>query len=1044
MKLIRIILFLIIIILVINWPFSKLIGQVAQIDIDRIASMPDEPAPYLLRDWSRVGKLYDSFVYDINKTGEFLPLIFLNNQGVNYPENPSFGLNTFVGSLTPSSGEAINILPSLVGATLLGIDKSNQNGKNWILYSQDFFNHKNGENIYLNNVGAHSGTDWWYDMMPNIYFYQLYDLYGDIGQAPFQFSTVAARMQNAIRQMGGSDTPWQRPSMNYRAWDFIEGKPLASGVIEPEAAGAFAWLLYHAYKESGNKEYLKGTEWSLEFLSNLGTNPSYELQLPYGAYIAAKTNAEIGTNYDIEKLLFWIFNKGPLRDWGTIVGAWGGLDVAGLVGEANDLGNDYAFQLNGLQQASALVPLVRYDKRFARSIAKWVLNLANANRLFYPGFLPASLQDASDWSSKYDPAGVVGYEALRERIDELSPVSTGDALKGQWAATNLSLYSTSSIGYLGSLIDETSVQKILKIDLLRTDFFRDPAFPSYLFFNPFPEAREIKISVGESQVDIYDALSESFILQGVSGEVMVALPGQTAMSLVYVPVGGALSSIFNKLLSNGVVIDYNQTKSDYNFPPRIQSFAAEKSIVEPGDTIQIYTKAIDRETKELQYIYNAHRDTLLGDGPNRTWIVPDAIGFHEFDVFVEDSEGQSDTAALQIEVVAEVNFPPQILNLASDRLYVSPGDSIQLTCYASDQNEDLLIYEWFADEGNLTANIDRAGWTSPEQEGIYEIRVRVIDEAGAAVQQSISILVFSYQKGDPAHLIACYPFDGNADDVSGNQLNGLVSGAKLTSDRNGHPARAYFFDGINDHISVSNTAQLNFDQGITVSMWIIPYKLPDRETFIISHGSWQNRYKLSITPDRRLRWTLKNTDGQIIDLDSKISLDQDSVYFLTATYDGRFLMMYINGQLQSFSVMGGTINKSTYDLEIAQQLPDDPAYNFGGVIDEVKIYDYALSPDTILQIYDQSTTATGALSFSDSKLEIYPNPVIEKLFVKVEKAKSRSFDLHILDQFGRVCFSEKDIQVFSREIDLHEYPQGIYYLLIRAKGVFLVRKILKI
>ena len=67
-------------------------------------------------------------------------------------------------------------------------------------------------------------------------------------------------------------------------------------------------LLYHAYKETGDEEYLRAAEWSMEYLINLNSNPSYELQLPYGAYAAAKMNAELGTEYNIEKLLFWVFN----------------------------------------------------------------------------------------------------------------------------------------------------------------------------------------------------------------------------------------------------------------------------------------------------------------------------------------------------------------------------------------------------------------------------------------------------------------------------------------------------------------------------------------------------------------------------------------------------------------------------------------------------------------------------------------------------------------------------------------------------------------
>lgn len=83
--------------------------------------------------------------------------------------------------------------------------------------------------------------------------------------------------------------------------DYQTQQPLKVGVPEPEAAGAYAWLLYHAYKTTENRNYLQSAEWAMEFLDEWTQNPSYELQLPYGTYIAAKMNAELGTNYDIEE-----------------------------------------------------------------------------------------------------------------------------------------------------------------------------------------------------------------------------------------------------------------------------------------------------------------------------------------------------------------------------------------------------------------------------------------------------------------------------------------------------------------------------------------------------------------------------------------------------------------------------------------------------------------------------------------------------------------------------------------------------------------------
>ena len=74
--------------------------------------------------------------------------------------------------------------------------------------------------------------------------------------------------------MGGRTTPWQVPYMNYRAFNLMTMEPLSSGVVEPEAAGAIAWILYNAYLETGNEKYRIGAEWCLEFLNSFLINIS--------------------------------------------------------------------------------------------------------------------------------------------------------------------------------------------------------------------------------------------------------------------------------------------------------------------------------------------------------------------------------------------------------------------------------------------------------------------------------------------------------------------------------------------------------------------------------------------------------------------------------------------------------------------------------------------------------------------------------------------------------------------------------------------------
>lgn len=1003
-------------------------AQNGQIAIPRIELMPNQPAPYNVRDWRQVALRYDSFVYDVQKTGQYLPLSYLKPAGVNYPQNPAFGLHTYVGTNSPFGNEAINVLPSLVGASLVGIDKRNQFGRNWLLMSQDFFNKNNGENIYLNNPGASSGGDWWYDLMPNVFFYQLYDLYPGWGaEADLQFQTVADRFLEAVRAMGGNEAPWEPAYMNYRAWKFKTMEPNPNGVPEPEAAGAYAWVLYHAWKKTGNPEYRKGAEWSLEFLNNWTSNPSYELQLPYGICAAAKMNAELGTAYDIEKMVNWSFNRGALRGWGAIVGTWGGFDVSGLIGEANDAGNDYAFQLNGVQQAAALAPLVRYDKRFARAIGKWMLNLCNAMRLFYPGFLPSQLQDAAAWSAANDPQQVMGYEALRQKWQNLSPYSTGDALKGGWAATNLSLYSTSSLGYLGCMVEKTNVDKILKIDLLKTDFFGAAAYPTFLFFNPYNSTQTVQFDAGSAPADLYEGLSETFLLKNASGLVSFSIPANQAVMVTVCPAGGAIAYDKNKMLVDGVVVDFDQHAQPYTRAPRIKGLAAAKNPLEAGDNTAVYATVEDTDSGQITYTWSVTAGDLTGSGAAVNYAAPAAPANVEVRLIATDPEGNRDTATLQLAVVPEINDAPAIAAIQKSADYVAPNASLQLVCVASDANNDPLNYIWTATGGVLSGNGSTVSWTAPATEGIFQVTVKVSDDEGLSVQATANILVKNFIAAT-GNLIAHYPFSGNANDVSGNQLHGQANGAILAPDRNGNPQSAYYFNGGAQHIAVPNSPLLNFQDGITVSSWFNAHALPEKEIFLLSHGSWQNRWKISVTPEKYLRWTVNTLSG-IADLDAAVPLQTDSFYHVAVSYDGSLLALYLNGRLHTYKALSGKIRTTVYPFLKGQMLPGDANYNFKGVLDDVKIFDYALTPAAVETLYQQGVTPVReSMEELNFALGLSPNPTPGLLKVQLSEAAAAGALVQVRDVNGRIVLEQKMGKAMQADLDVSRCLPGVYWV----------------
>ncbi|HAH58584.1 MAG TPA: hypothetical protein DCL86_10590, partial [Bacteroidales bacterium] len=60
--------------------------------------MPDLPAPFHIRDWKAVAVDYDTFVFDLDKTGQYLPLCRLGTTGqFNYPDNIPLFLDSYVG-----------------------------------------------------------------------------------------------------------------------------------------------------------------------------------------------------------------------------------------------------------------------------------------------------------------------------------------------------------------------------------------------------------------------------------------------------------------------------------------------------------------------------------------------------------------------------------------------------------------------------------------------------------------------------------------------------------------------------------------------------------------------------------------------------------------------------------------------------------------------------------------------------------------------------------------------------------------------------------
>lgn len=976
------------------------LAQVGQINITRVQQMPNLPSPYIMRNWKAVAIQYDQFIFSTTATGQHLPLLNLVPTGINYPEVSPILLQTYVGTNSVNQAEAINIIPALVGASLMNIDKTNQSGVNWAVKAKDFFNKANGEDVYLNGYSTTSGGDWWYDLMPNVFFYQLYSQYPSQTDFHEQFTTIADRWLEAVHTMGGSTTPWTVPQMNYRAWDLMTMTGNTNEVKEPEAAGGIGWLLYHAYLETGETKYLEGAQMSIEFLSNWSANPSYELQLPYGAFIAAKMNAELGTTYDVTKMVNWCFDRGSLRGWGAIVGTWNGSDVDGLIGEANDGGNDYAFVMNGYQQAAALVPLIKYDKRFARGIAKWTLNLANASRLFYSQYLTATSQDDFAWSSMYDPQSVIAYEALKEKnnFDNNTPLyGTGDAKRNSWAQTNLSLYSSSSVGYLAAVVEPTDVDGILLVDVNKTDFFTVGPYPSYVLYNPHAIDKLVTLTLPAGSHDIYDAISETVMATNASSSVQVTVKADEAVLLVYIPSGSVLSPTDGKLYVGNQVIDYHYGY-DFSGSLRIKSLAVTDTLVEFNQPVPVYA-IVENATATVTYTWLVNGVLTDTFTDNRyTWTVPEIAGRTVLQLQIE-SNGKSAIDSIVFNVVENIPTAPVIQSMSSDEPWYAPGSQVIVTCLATDDDElpAELNYNWVVSAGTIVSqNGAILTWQPPAVEGIYEATCEVTDLSTLTTTGKKLILVKQLATGiTPA--FAYYPLDGNAEDYSGNDRHAQMVGVDAVADARGEPASAYRFNTGSDIIFLDNSTALNFQDQVTLAFWVKLDALT-QESFILSHGSWEERWKVSVTPGGMLRWTVKTNAGTV-DLDSSFPLTLNQFYHFAVVYSGYSMELYGDGELDTFLPHSGLINTTSKALTFGRKDKTVTSYFLNGTLDEVRVYNATIAPDEIATWKSAWNIVTG-VEDSEVNMGVYPNPVQRDFYltgIPLEAIKS----VTIFDIAGR-------------------------------------------
>jgi len=222
---------------------------------------------------------------------------------------------------------------------------------------------------------------------------------------------------------------------------------------------------------------------------------------------------------------------------------------------------------------------------------------------------------------------------------------------------------------------------------------------------------------------------------------------------------------------------------------------------------------------------------------------------------------------------------------------------------------------------------------------------------------------------DSGGLLAHYLFDGNANDASGNGNDGTLNGNPQFVE--GQEGQAISLDGDGDFVQTAPSSSLKVDEKLTFAAWVfVDLDSMARKTLAVqgtnvdTDGNWEIR----VRDDGSFTLGNNNVDGGARS-DGGIPVRQ--WHHVAITFSGGTTKFYIDGALDSEKDFGASSFNTTSDgIKIGdREYTGDETDDFKGEMDEVRLYDRALTEEEVQELYD------GGGGNSPTITSVEPDPV---------------------------------------------------------------------
>ena len=269
-------------------------------------------------------------------------------------------------------------------------------------------------------------------------------------------------------------------------------------------------------------------------------------------------------------------------------------------------------------------------------------------------------------------------------------------------------------------------------------------------------------------------------------------------------------------------------------------------------------------------------------------------------------------------------------------------------------------------------------------------------------------------------LVGWWPFNGNANDESGNGNHGSVTGCAPADDRFGTGNSAYSFNG-SEYITISNSLLPSSPTSFTISAWFSTNT--DDGIIISDRGGNINwfKYMVGIAGNVLKAGNYSpgcNSGPQAINSTFEAG-EWNNVVDIKNYGDGTH-KLYLNGALVAEEALL-CYHASSSGTSIGRWIGITTDGYYEGLIDDIGVWNRALSLDEINALYDVNTAVED--SEIASSMTAYPNPTSG--MVRLTNTPQAS-TLQLFDATGRTLAVNIERQGRDAALDLSTYPSGLY------------------